>query len=590
MDVEFQLYEDNTIGFKLGSYDNSYPITIDPTYRWHTFHGSDDSDEGFAIALDRTGNIYVAGRSEASWGNPVNPDSGGTDIAVLKLYGRTEALQWNTFHGSGNHYKATAIAVDESGNVYVAGWSAAPWGEPVNPHSGNWDIVVLKLDGNTGALQWNTFHGSETYRYDEGLATAVDSEGNVYVAGFSQAAWGNPVNPHSGGTEGSDMAILKLDSSGVLQWNTFHGSTSDDYGYAVALDSTGNLYVAGGSKSAWGNPLNSHSGGYDIAVLKLDSATGALQWNTFYGCTTDDGGHAIALDSSGNVYLAGGSQDTWGSPVNHHSGGSDIAVIKLSQGPSPSFFLTVTKAGTGSGLITSSPEGIECGNDCSEEYARGTTVNLRAKEDVGSSFIGWSGDEDCFDGVVTMDADKSCTAIFDRTHDILTISKAGTGNGTVSATGCVLNWTGDTGTCEAPPGTKITLSAAADIGSTWEGWSAGTGSAASCRGKRKCSFKLTEDSGVAAIFEIKHYTLKVKKRGKGTGTVDAAGCTLTWEERKGTCRAPYGTSINLSASADPGSVWVGWSRGKGSAVSCTGTEDCTFTLTRNSKVEAVFDR
>ena len=83
------------------------------------------------------------------------------------------------------------------------------------------------------------------------------------------------------------------------------------------------------------------------------------------------------------------------------------------------YTLSVSKAGTGSGSVTSDPAGINCGTDCSEIYAEDTVVTLTPNPDTGSNFIGWSGDSDCSDGVVTMTADKSCTATFDLSVDNL---------------------------------------------------------------------------------------------------------------------------------------------------------------------------
>ncbi len=75
--------------------------------------------------------------------------------------------------------------------------------------------------------------------------------------------------------------------------------------------------------------------------------------------------------------------------------------------------MRVNKAGTGSGMVTSNPDGITCGADCAEWYNEDTPVTLTAIPDKGFLFVGWSGDDDCSDGQVTMDADKTCTATFD---------------------------------------------------------------------------------------------------------------------------------------------------------------------------------
>ena len=132
-----------------------------------------------------------------------------------------------------------------------------------------------------------------------------------------------------------------------------------------------------------------------------------------------------------------------------------------------SFILTVSKAGTGSGTVTA--PGINCGTDCSDPYS-GVTVTLTATAASGSSFSGWSGDADCTDGSVSMTVAKACTATFTLIPQSfpLTVTKAGTGSGTVTATGincgtdCSESYTS---------GTTITLTASPAAGSTFAAWS-----------------------------------------------------------------------------------------------------------------------
>ena len=127
-------------------------------------------------------------------------------------------------------------------------------------------------------------------------------------ADASNATWGTPVNAHAGAY---DAFSAKLDSSGVMQWNTFMGSSSNDYGYGIATDSSGNMYVAGYSYGTWGTPVNAYTGSSDAFSAKLASS-GVMQWNTFLGSSSDDYGYAIALDNSGNVYMAGYGSYSWG--------------------------------------------------------------------------------------------------------------------------------------------------------------------------------------------------------------------------------------------------------------------------------------
>ncbi|MDW8169372.1 MAG: choice-of-anchor Q domain-containing protein [Acidobacteriota bacterium] len=145
----------------------------------------------------------------------------------------------------------------------------------------------------------------------------------------------------------------------------------------------------------------------------------------------------------------------------------------------PIFSLTVDGAGTGSGTVTAS--GISCNissgsasGDCTEDYAQGTTVTLSASAGANSVFAGWSGDPDCTDGQVTMNANKTCTATFNVVQRTLTIGGAGTGSGTVTASGisCSISSGSASGDCTEPyaDGTIVNLTAMANPGSTFAGW------------------------------------------------------------------------------------------------------------------------
>jgi hypothetical protein len=343
--VAFEV-QGQTVGFSLGDYDPRYPLTIDPSYAWHTFYGSDAPDYGSAIAVDGNGSVYVAGSSFPTWqgdggADPLHPHSGGPDITVLKL-NSDGAYQWHTFYGSGDWDMGRAIAVNSSGDVYVSGDSYATWqgdgdADPLHVYSENYDITVLKL-GSDGAYQWHTFYGGNDN--DFGSAITADSSGHVYVVGESETTWQgdggtDPLHPYSGS---DDITVLKLDSAGAYQWHTFYGSSGNDDAAAIAMDSGGSVYVAGESDTTWQgddntDPLHAHSGFEDFAVLKLDS-DGAYQWHTFYGSGLTDASSGIVVDSSASVYVGGYSLATWQGdgdtdPLHPHSGNYDITVLRL---------------------------------------------------------------------------------------------------------------------------------------------------------------------------------------------------------------------------------------------------------------------
>jgi len=301
--------------------------------QWNTFLGGSDWDYGRGIAVDTSGNVYVTGGSYATWGSPVRPYAGSTAAFVAKLDG-SGGLQWNTFLGGSGFNSGPGIAVDTNANVYVAGSSAATWGSPARPFSGgSSDAFVAKLDGS-GGLQWNTFLGSSSADSSSGIA--VDTTGNLYVAGHSSDSWGSPILPYAGGR---DVFAAKLDGGGGLQWNTFLGSSSIDYSSGIAVDTGGNVYVAGYSAATWGSPVSPHAGYYDAFAAKLNGS-GALQWNTFLGGSDNDCGSGIAVDTTGNVYVAGYSYMPWGSPIRPHAGNYDAFVAKIEEPTGPVLSVT----------------------------------------------------------------------------------------------------------------------------------------------------------------------------------------------------------------------------------------------------------
>lgn len=322
VEVHFQ-QRNNQIGFVLGQYDGHYPVIIDPTLTWNTFLGGSGAEDGYAIALDASGNVYVAGHSPTTWGTPIRAYTSGSDVFVAKL-NTNGVLQWNTFLGGSGGDNSLAITVDGSGNAYVTGYSGATWGSPVRAYTNANDVFVTKLNTN-GALQWNTFLGGNGG--EVGYDLALDASNNIYISGYGSATWGSPVRPYTAAGP-NDAFAVKLNSSGVLQWNTFLGGSGDDYSHGVAVDASNNVYIAGFGSATWGTPVRAYSSGNDAFAVKLNSA-GVLQWNTFLGGAGTDTGNAVKVDSSGNIYFIGKSTAGWGSPVRAYTSNLDMFIVKL---------------------------------------------------------------------------------------------------------------------------------------------------------------------------------------------------------------------------------------------------------------------
>ncbi len=227
---------------------------------WNTFLGASDFDAPSGIAAGMDGSIFVTGRSQGSWGNPIGAFAGSTSLVVAKLNNQGTML-WNTFLGVGSA-RGEDIAVDARGNSYVTGQSSESFGAPNNPHSGDRDILVAKLSPS-GNVQWHTFTGGVDDDIGETIVIKGDRE--ILIGARSETNWGAPREPHSGA---NDIALLQFSSEGLLDWHTFFGSAQPDTVKDMVLDDQGNLLITGEGQGAWGTPIDPHGGGRDTVILK----------------------------------------------------------------------------------------------------------------------------------------------------------------------------------------------------------------------------------------------------------------------------------------------------------------------------------
>jgi hypothetical protein len=245
-----------------------------------------------------------------------------------------------------------------------------------------------------------------------------------------------------------------------------------------------------------------------------------------------------------------------------------------------SYPLSVNIGGNGSGSVTSSPAGINCGGGtCSAFYNHGTTVTLTASPSAGSTFTGWSGGGCAGTGTctVTMLAATAVTAGFTLNAYPLSVTLGGNGSGSVTSSPAGINCGG--GTCSASynQGTVVTLTASPSTGSSFAGWSGG-----GCAGVGTCTVTMTAATTVTAGFTLNLYVLQVDLGGTGTGTVTSSPAGIDCGT---TCGIFYnhGTAVTLTATPMAGSTFTGWSGG-----GCTGTGTCTVTMTAATTVTANF--
>jgi len=247
-------------------------------------------------------------------------------------------ISWSTYVGGSSYDDVTAVAIDGAGNALVTG-SIPSTDYPVTGGfdttiNGSRDAFVMKIDP-AGAHVWSTFLGGSAS--DDGHSIAVDASGNAFVTGITQST-NFPTTSGFDTTYGGsiDAFVTKLSSTGALEWSTYLGGASFDWGWGVAVDSAGNAWVAGATESS-GFPT---TGGFDTtynggdAFVSKFSGSGSLLWSSFLGGGGFDAGRAIAIDGDGNALVAGStnSTDFPGASLGFdttNGGGGDAFIAKI---------------------------------------------------------------------------------------------------------------------------------------------------------------------------------------------------------------------------------------------------------------------
>jgi Tfp pilus assembly protein PilZ len=269
------------------------------------------------VTVDSSNNVYVSGYTRG--GLDGNTSSGGNDLFLVK-FNSDGVKQWTKQLGTSSDDTGSGVTVDSSDNIYVTGRTAG--GLDGNTNSGSdcnyppcSDLILVKYN-SSGTKQWTQQLG--TSGWDDGQGVTVDSMGNLYVTGET---WrGLDGNTNLGG---GDPFLVKYNSSGVKQWTKQLGTSSDDYGHGVTVDSSDNIYVTG--ETSGGLDGNTHSGRNDLFLVKYNSS-GTKQWTKQLGTSSRDVGSGVTVDSSDNLYVTGRTEG--GLDGNTNSGNNDIFLVK----------------------------------------------------------------------------------------------------------------------------------------------------------------------------------------------------------------------------------------------------------------------
>jgi hypothetical protein len=330
---QFVLLGSGRVGFRAGRYDHTLPLVIDPVLTYSTFLTGSNETTPSGIAVDSAGEIFVAGTTFASdfpLSNPVQPTFGGsTDAFVSKISTSGTTLVYSTFFGGNNFDSAAGIAIDSTGNAYVAG-NAGSTNLPTTPGAFHTSCPNSAIScgapfaakfGPSGNLIYSTYLSAGA-----GVrAMAIDAQGSVYVTGGVSSNSLDVVNAFESQYQGlvststGDAFVQKLSPDGsALVYSTYlapivQGGNQQTGGVGIAVDASGSAYVTGQTNATTFPTRNISStlnASHGIFVVKFKPDGSDLVYAAGIGGSGTDAPTGIALDPSGNAYVVGTAGST----------------------------------------------------------------------------------------------------------------------------------------------------------------------------------------------------------------------------------------------------------------------------------------
>ena len=431
VDARFVLQAKNQVSFELGNYDHSRELVIDPSVSYATYLGGIAEDDGYGIAIDGSGNAYVTGQTKSTdfptKSAHQGTNKGGFDVFVTEL-SSTGTLVYSTYLGGSSDDSGNAIAVDGSGNAFVTGGTKSSDFPTQGPYQstlkGALNAFVFELNSTGSTLMYSTFLGGTGSDVATGIA--LDGSGNAYIAGSTSSTDFPPKNPIASETAGGFLTELGA-SGNTLVYSTYIGAGSSDFASAVAVDGTGKAYVTGATKSPTFTTTTGVvqptcgtdalcNGFYDAFVTVVNPAGGGLAYSTFLGGSGADEGLAIAVDSAGDAYVTGLTQSTdfrKSNPIFSTLGGPQDAFVAALNPTGTnllySTYLGGTSSDAGAGIaVDGSQNAYVTGQTGSADFPVGHAVQITkgggndafvaelrpAGTLVFSTFLGGSGNED----------------------------------------------------------------------------------------------------------------------------------------------------------------------------------------------------
>jgi len=286
---------------------------------WQKTFGGGNYDYALNIKQTLDGGYVVVGNTYSTQGDVTGHHGVPSDVWVVKM-DATGTLQWQkSLGGTANDFGYDIIQSTDGGYI-VACSSTSTDGDVAGNHGGV-DAWIVKLS-NTGDLVWQKTLGGTGF--DAAYSVQQTANGGCIIAGYTASNDGDVTGNHGG----QDTWVVKLSATGTIQWQKTVGGTMDDFAYNIQQTAEGGYIVAGYTKSNDGDLTGNHGGGSDAWVVKLNSS-GNIEWQKTLGGSGTEDAMSVQQTADGG-YIVGGYTDSNDGDVTGNHGGNDAWVVKLS--------------------------------------------------------------------------------------------------------------------------------------------------------------------------------------------------------------------------------------------------------------------
>ncbi|GAB0156163.1 hypothetical protein CHRYSEOSP005_14270 [Chryseobacterium sp. Alg-005] len=292
-----------------------------PTIQWQKSFGGSNNETAKSIIQTPDGGYITAGFSKSSDGN-ATINQGDNDFWVVKM-DALGTFQWQKSLGGSGDDQANSICTTSDGGYVIAGFTNSSNGD-ITLNKGSSDYWIVKLDA-LGNIVWQKTYGGQA----PDIATSVKqtTDGGYIVTGYSSSSNGDITGNHSQNT--TDYWVVKLDSSGNLQWQKALGGTSNERAFEIQQTSDGGYIVSGDTYSSNSGDVSSAAlgSGRDFWIVKLGN-TGNITWEKRFGGSGEDNAYSIH-QTSDSGYIVSGTTTSINGNISFNNGQGDFWIIKL---------------------------------------------------------------------------------------------------------------------------------------------------------------------------------------------------------------------------------------------------------------------